>query len=131
MNKVLFNNARKHSSPDFGVPEFTQDLAEFDNGNEVVLLEEQPDRYKSVLAHSYALSKQLAEGIEPTKAGTYMHMERIYGADIATRTVQKLQEKIDAARVEEEVRKRREASEKALLDAARAAAGTVQPTATD
>lgn len=131
MNKVLFNNARTHAAPEFGVPEFTQDLAEFDNGNEVVLLEEQPDRYKTVPAHSYALSKQLAEGIEPAKVGIYMHMERTHGADIATRTVQKLQEKIDAARVEEELRQRRVASEKALLDAARSAVGSVQSFATD
>lgn len=131
MNKVQFNNKRNHSTPDFGAPEFSQDLAEFDNGNEVVMLEETSDRYKSVPAHSYALSKQLAEGIEPSKVGTYMHMERTYGADIATRTVQKLQEKIDSARVDAELRQRRAASENALLEAARTAVGVVQPPATE
>lgn len=131
MNKVLFNNKRTHSAPEFGAPEFSQDLAEFDNGNEVVLLEEQSDRYKSVPAHSYALSKQLAEGVAPEKAGVYMHMERTYGADIASRTVQKLQEKIDAARVAEELRKRRAASEDAILAAARAAVGVTQTASTE
>lgn len=123
-----FNNSRTHEPPQFGAPEFTQDLAQFDNGNEVVFLEEKPSRYQNVPASSYDLEKQLAQGVKPEKTAVYMHMEQMYGAEIATRTVQELQNRIDTVRVEQELRQLRANSEQALLTAARAAAKAASPT---
>lgn len=127
MNKPFFNNRRTHERPTFGAPEYSQDFAEVDTGAEIVFTEEPADRYKSVPASAYNLEQQLSQGIKPEKTGVYMHMEKMHGSEVAMRTIEKLQQDIDAARVNRELRKLQDNQQSALLASARNIAGLNTP----
>lgn len=66
-----------------------------DTGQEVVFLPEDKDRYDSVPASAYSLQNELKEGLKLEKCPTYIRMEKMYGSDVAMRTVSKLQSMID------------------------------------
>lgn len=123
---MRFNNKRNSPSAPHGAPEFTQDVAEVDNGAEILYMEENRKRYSGVPATAYDLKKQLEEGVPLEKSGTYMTLEKTHGADIATRTVKELQSRIDDARVKAEMKRLREESDKAF----RASVIDVQPSPT-
>lgn len=97
---VMFtNNKRYEFGARHGTPVAHQDLKEVDNGVEVLYIEEVSDRYNKVPASSYGLKLQLEQGVPLEKTSVYMHLEKMYGAEVATRTVQELQTRLDNQRV--------------------------------
>ena len=100
---MYFNNNRYEFGARHGDPVAHQDVKEVDNGVEVLYLEETSDRYNKVPASSYGLKLQLEQGIPLEKTSVYMQLEKMHGADVATRTVQELQTRLDNERVAAEM----------------------------
>lgn len=76
-------------------------LVEVDTGEEILMLPED-DRYRGVPASAYDLENQLKEGVELNQCPTYIQLEGVYGADVATRLASKFQNLVEDAKVENE-----------------------------
>ena len=95
-NRPLSNSAAKVE-----LEKFPPYLVEVDTGEEILMLPED-DRYRGVPASAYALENQLKEGIELKQCPTYIQLEGVYGADVATRLAAKFQNLVETAKVENE-----------------------------
>lgn len=73
-------------------------LVEVDTGEEVIMMEED-DRYRGVPASAYSLENQLKEGVELTQCPTYIQLQGMYGADVATRLASKFHDIVENEKI--------------------------------
>lgn len=105
---MKFNNrfsAPPESLQEYRVPE----MRLVDTGKEVVSMPEEKDRYQQIPASAYDLERQLKDGVALESCPSYIRLEKMYGSDVAMRTVSKLQNMVENERVRlanEEFRKR-------------------------
>lgn len=105
---MKFNN--RFSAPPELLSEYrAPEMRLIDTGKEIVSMPEEKDRYQQIPSSAYALEQQLKDGVVLESCPSYIRLEKMYGSDVAMRTVSKLQNMVENERVRlanEEFRKR-------------------------
>lgn len=101
MFKNSNNRPLSNSAAQVELETFPPYLVEVDTGEEVLMLPED-DRYRGVPASAYDLENQIKEGVELQQCPTYIQLEGVYGADVATRLASKFQSLVETAKVDDE-----------------------------